>query len=63
MEQRDLSQSTQYLFIIGENRDITYQAQSSNVANLTLGTAVLGAQAKDVFIPGNKLTTDPLYNF
>jgi hypothetical protein len=54
------ARSGNFLFIIGEDREITMAAQSCNVADLTLGFAPFPSGVKDLFIPGNKIETDPL---
>lgn len=60
MEQRDLARSVNYLMTVGENRDVAYSIQGSNVADLTFGQAPFGSGKKDLFLPTNKLETEPL---
>lgn len=60
MEQRNASRTTNYLFVFGDNRDVTYSVQSSNIADLTLGETLYGARPKDLFVPSNKIDTAPL---
>lgn len=60
MEQRNVARSTNYLFVIGEDRDLTYNVQSSNVCDLLLGSTSFATGAKDLFLPSNKLETETL---
>jgi len=54
------ARSGNFLFIIGENREMMMAAQSCNIADMTLGYAPFPTRYKDLFIPGNKIETDPL---
>ena len=60
MEQRDLARSVNYLMTIGDSRDVAYSVQSTNVADLTFSQTPFGQGKKDLFLPSNKLETEPL---
>lgn len=60
MDQRNVARSTNYLFTIGENRDVTFSAQNSNVTSVMLGQTPFPTGAKDLFIPSNKFEEEPL---
>lgn len=60
MEQRDLARSVNYLMTVGQNKDVAYSVQTTNVADLTFGQAAFGSGKKDLFLPTNKIETEPL---
>lgn len=60
MNTNDLANKDDYLFTIGENRDITYSAKNSNLSGFSLGETPFFTRVKDIYIPGNKIENDPL---
>lgn len=54
------ARSGNFIFIVGENNDLTLSVVSSNVADITLNAAMYPTSDKDVYIPSNKIETDPL---
>jgi len=60
MKQQSPARSTNYIFVVGENRDNTYAVQNAQTPDITLGETSFGSQPKDVFIPSNKIETSPI---
>jgi len=60
VEQRDLARSVNYIMTVGESKDTSYSVQGTNVADLTFGQAPFGSGRKDLFLPTNKIETEPL---
>jgi len=54
------ARSTNFLFTVGANRQVTYAVQSSNINDLTMGFAPFMTGAKDLKIPTNKVENGPL---
>ena len=54
------ARSTNYLFTIGFNRELTFSAQSSNINELTMGQTPFMSGAKDLKLPSNKVDNGPL---
>jgi len=54
------ARSGNFVFVIGEDREITISVQNCNIADLTLGMTPFPTRHKDLFIPSNKIDTDPL---
>lgn len=60
MRQQSPARSTNYLFVVGEDRSMTYAVQNAVTPDLTLGETMYGTRPKDLFIPSNKLETSPI---
>ena len=60
IEQQDAARSHNYLFIVGEDRRMTYQVQNTNIASISLGTVPIPYGQKDLYYPSNKIETDVL---
>lgn len=60
MEQRDLARSTNFIFTVEGNSDLAYNIQSSSIAAIELGMTSFPTREKDLWIPSNKIETDPL---
>lgn len=54
------ARNTNYLFMIGTDRKLSFSAQSSNVADLTLAPANFSTGAKELKYPDNVVTQVPL---
>lgn len=60
MKQQSPARSTNYIFVFGEDRSVSYAVQSAPTPDITLGESMFGAQPKDIFLPSNKLDTAPI---
>lgn len=54
------ARSTSFLFTIGQEKNLTYAVQSSNIADLTLSTTPFPTRNKAVKLPSNKIEQTPL---
>jgi len=54
------ARSTNFIFNIGHDRELSFAAQTSSVADITLGETFYYSGAKDLKIPSNKITNAPL---
>lgn len=55
VEQKNNAKSNNYQFIVGDNMDVSFNVQSTNVTDILLGTTVLSSRDKEVYIPSNKM--------
>lgn len=49
-----------FILIVGEDRELMFSVTDSNVADITLNTTYFATGDKDVYLPSNKIETDPL---
>ena len=49
-----------YLFTIGDKPNLQFSVTGSNVADITLNTTYFPTGDKDIYLPSNKIETDPL---
>lgn len=54
------ARTTNFLFTIGDKRELTLAVQSSNINDLTMGFASFPSRPKDLKIPSNKMENSPL---
>lgn len=54
------ARSTNFVFTMGFDRELSFAAQSSNVADITLGETAYYTGVKDLKLPSNKITNSPL---
>ncbi len=54
------ARSTNFLFTVGDERELTLSVQSSNVNDLTMGFAPFPTSRKDLKVPTNKVDNSPL---
>lgn len=54
------ARSTNFLLSIGNDRELSFSAQTANVADFTLGETLYMTRYKDLSVPSNKLNSDPL---
>jgi len=60
MKQQSPARSTNFIFIVGDDRSATYSVQNAATPDVTLGETPFSARPKDLFIPSNKLETSPI---
>ena len=49
-----------FLFTVGDNRELTFSVQTANVANVTMGTSPFYRGIKELKIPSNTVIMTPL---
>lgn len=54
------ARTTNFLFTIGDSRELTLSVQTSNINDLTMGFAPFPGRPKDMKIPTNKIENSPL---
>lgn len=54
------ARSTNFVFNIGVDRELSFSVQTSNVTDVTLGETLFMSGAKDIKLPSNKITNAPL---
>tara|TARA_B100000929_G_scaffold290599_1_gene284933 strand:+ start:77207 stop:77713 length:507 start_codon:yes stop_codon:yes gene_type:complete len=55
VEQKNNARSNNYQFVVGDNQEVSFNVQSTNVADIMLGTTTLSSRNKDVYVPSNKM--------
>lgn len=60
MKQFNTAKSTQYIFTIGEDRDLTFKLQNASIGSVNLGSTMFPNRYLDFEIPNNKLEFGPM---
>lgn len=54
------ARSTNFIFVIGADRELSFAVQTTNVTDITLGETLYMTGIKDLKLPSNKITNAPL---
>lgn len=49
-----------YVFVIGDDRELSLSVQTSNVAGVNFGETIFATRYKEVVVPSNKVDMEPL---
>lgn len=52
------ARSNNFIAVIGEDRNISFGVQASNIANMMMGVTTFPTRTKDLYMPSNKIETE-----